>query len=128
MDHTAWVVDWNPDFEDDLSIKREVLRALKERSVMRTISQLTDQAIQEAVDDGLETEHLVWLDTRGNYAFFVRIWFEASEEKAFVIIEENDLGDIGFLLLDDHDCATYGSTPDVLKVELRDPETLGVSR
>lgn len=128
MDHTTWVVDWNPDFEDDLSIKREVLRALKDGPVMETIALLTEQAVQEAVEEGLETEHLVWLDTRGNHAFFVRIWFEASEEKAFVIIEENDLGDVGFLLLDDHHCATYGSTPDVLRVEFRDPETLGVSR
>ncbi|MDX1611140.1 MAG: hypothetical protein R3185_02140 [Candidatus Thermoplasmatota archaeon] len=127
MDPLGWSVDWNPDFEDEPAIRREVARALQDERLTMAIRRLAEQAVAEALDDGLETEHLVWLDTRGNYAFFVRVWFEASEEKVFIIIEENDLGDVGFLMLEGLECATYG-TNSVLKVEFRDPETLGVSR
>lgn len=125
MEPLPWAVDWNPEFEDDSRIKRAVLRALKREHVYETIERLAQQSIDETLRDGIETEHLVWLDTDGKFAFFVRVWFEASEEKVFVIVEENDLGDIGFLLLEDFDCASYDGR-DVLQVEFEEPETLGV--
>lgn len=125
MESVTWAVDWNPDFEDDLTMKRAVLRALEDERVPETVQRLAEQSVDETLEDGLETEHLVWLDTDGKFAFFVRVWFEASEEKVFVIVEENDLGDIGFLLLDDFDCASYDGKK-VLKVEFEEPETLGV--
>lgn len=125
MEPLPWTVDWNPEFEEDPHIKRAVLRALKRDHVLETIERLAQQSIDETLRDGIETEHLVWLETDGKFAFFVRVWFEASEEKVFVIVEENDLGDIGFLLLDDFDCASYDGR-DVLKVEFEEPETLGV--
>lgn len=125
MEPLPWSVDWNPDFEDDHRIKRAVLRALKEENVLETIEHLSQQSIQETLQDNIETEHLVWLESDGKFAFFVRIWFEASEEKVFVIVEENDLGDIGFLLLEDFDCASYEGEK-VLQVEFREPDTLGI--
>jgi hypothetical protein len=125
MESMTWRVDWNPDFEDDRFMKREVLRAIKNDKVLQTIRRLADQAVREAKDDDLETEHLVWLDTRGKYAFFIRVWYEASEEKVFIIVEENDLGDVGFLIMENFDCATYSSAGQ-LKVEFRDPDTFGV--
>lgn len=125
MEPLPWAVDWNPDFEDDHRIKRAVLRALKEDNVLETIERLAQQSIEETLQDGIETEHLVWLEADAKFAFFVRIWFEASEEKVFVILEENDLGDVGFLLLEDFDCASYDGEK-VLTVEFREPDTLGV--
>lgn len=125
MEPLPWAVDWNPDFEDEHRIKRAVLRALKEDNVLETIERLAQQSIEETLQDGIETEHLVWLEADAKFAFFVRIWFEASEEKVFVILEENDLGDVGFLILEDFDCASYDGEQ-VLQVEFREPDTLGV--
>lgn len=125
MERSSWAVDWNPDYEDDPRVQRAVVTALAGDNVLETIERLANQSIEETLADGVETEHLVWLDGGGRYAFFVRVWFEASEDKLFVIVEENDLGDVGFLKLDGHDCASYDGK-DVLKVELEDPETLGV--
>ena len=127
MESLAWAVDWNPDFEDDRALKREVTRALKEPRIIETIRRFAREAVKEARDDGLETEHLVWLETKSKYAFFVRVWYEVSEGKVFIIVEENDLGDVGFLVMEDFDCATY-SEGEMLKVELKDPDDLGVQR
>lgn len=125
MEPSPWAVDWNPNFEDDHRVQRAVLRALTEDNVLETIHRLAQQSIDEAVEDGVETEHLVWLDGGSRFAFFVRVWYESSEGKLFVIVEENDLGDVGFLRLEDFECASYEGKR-VLKVELEDPETLGV--
>lgn len=125
MEPLPWAVDWNPDFEDDPRIKRAVLRALKEEAVLDAIERMAQQSIDETLDEGIETEHLLWLESDGKFAFFVRIWYEASEDKVFIPIEENDLGDIGFLLLDAFDCASYEGEQ-VLRVEFREPDTLGI--
>ncbi len=125
MEPDPWTIDWNPDFADDLPMRRAVLRALDDERVASTVVSLAQQAMEEALDDGLETEHLVWLESPTKFALFIRVWFEASEEKVFVIVEENDLGDIGFLVLHGFECATYEGD-DKLRVEFRDPETLGV--
>lgn len=125
MESLAWTVDWNPEVEDDARLKRELTKALQQPKTIATIKRYAETAQKEAVDDGLETEHLLWLDSHFTYAFFVRVWYEVSEGKLFIIIEENDLGDVGFLLLNDLDCASY-SEERFLKVEFRDPEDLGV--
>lgn len=131
MEAIAWTIDWNPEFRDDAKLKREVLKCFRDIRVIRTIKDFAERALKEAGEDGLETEHILWLDASYKYALFVRVWYEASEEKLFIIIEENDLGDVGFFLLDSMDCATYEEER-VLKVEfkedLRDPGKLGVSR
>lgn len=128
MDSISWAIDWNPDLDEETSMKREVLRALKDDRILRVIKRLAEQAVEEAVDESLETEHLVWLDARSKHAFFIRVWYEASEKKVFIIIEENDHGDVGFLMLDGFSCANYGNAEaaDTLQVEFKDPETLGV--
>ena len=127
MESLAWTIDWNPEFEDEARLKREILKALKDDKVVATVKRFAEQALKEALDDGLETEHIVWLDSSFTYAFFVRVWYEVSEQKLFIIIEENDLGDVGFLLLNDLECASYGEEK-VLKVEFKDPDDLGVKR
>ncbi len=125
MEPSPWSVDWNPGFEDDPRLKRAVMQALTADNVLKTVHRLADQSVTESLDHGVETEHLVWLDAEGTLALFVRIWYEASEEKLFVIIEENDLGDVGFLQLDGFECASYEGK-NVLEVRFEDPETLGV--
>jgi hypothetical protein len=125
MEPSSWAIDWNPAYEDDHRVQRSVVTALAEEGVLDTIERLASQSIEEALADGFETEHLVWLDGESRFAFFVRVWFEASEDKLFLVVEENDLGDVGFLQLDGHDCASYDGRR-VLKVELEEPETLGV--
>ena len=126
MESVVWTIDWNPEFEDEARLKREILKALKDDKTIETVKRFADQALREALEDGLETEHIVWLDSSFTYAFFVRVWYEVSEGKLFIIIEENDLGDVGFLLINDLDCASYNEEK-VLKVELKDPDDLGVS-
>lgn len=122
-----WVVDWNPKFQDDPRMKRTVLRALRQEGVPEVIERLAQRAIDEVVENGFETEHLLWLETGGKYALFVRVWYEHTQNKVFCVVEENDLGDVCFLELEDFDCASY-EREDVLKVEFEDPETLGVER
>lgn len=127
MESVVWTIDWNPDFEDEARLKREILKALKDEKTIETIKRFAEQSVSEALDDGLETEHIIWLDSSFTYAFFVRVWYEVSEAKLFIIVEENDLGDVGFLLLNDLECASYNEEK-VLKVELKDPDDLGVAR
>lgn len=126
MESIVWTIDWNPEFEDEVRLKKEILKALKDERTIATIKRFAEQAIKEAVDLHLETEHIVWLDSSFSYAFFVRVWYETSESKLFIIIEENDLGDVGFLLLNDLDCASYDEEK-VLKVEFKDPDDMGVA-
>lgn len=125
MESVVWTVDWNPEFEEEARLKREILKALRDDRVMDTIKRFAEQAVREAKEDNLETEHIIWLDSSYTYAFFVRVWYETSEGKLFIIVEENDLGDIGFLLINDLDCASYDEEK-VLKVEFSEPEDLGV--
>jgi hypothetical protein len=125
-------LDWNPDFEGEPRIKREVQKALRDKIVMKTIRQFAEQSTYEAEEKGLETEHIVWLETPGSkYMYFVRVWFEAGEEKLFVIVEENELGDVCFMAIEGHTCATYADEG-VARVEFdprfKDPGKLGVSR
>jgi hypothetical protein len=131
MEAIAWTIDWNPEFQEDAKLKREVLKCFRDIRIIRTIKDFAERAIKEAAQDGLETEHILWLDASYKYALFVRVWYEAGEEKLFLIIEENDLGDVGFFLLSDYACATYEEEKS-LKVEysdkMRDPGSLGVSR
>ena len=126
VESVVWTIDWNPEFEDEARLKREILRALNDPRTMATIKRFAEYALQEATDDGLETEHIVWLDSALSYAFFVRVWYDLAEKKLFILVEENDLGDVGFLLLESLVCASYAEADDVLKVEFREPEDLGV--
>ena len=126
MDPLPWVIDWNPDFEDDPRMKRAVLTALRQVGVPDAVRRLARSAIEEVVEHGFETEHLVWLETRDRYALFVRVWYEQTQDKVFAVVEENDLGDVCFLILEDFDCASYEGGDTVLKVEIEEPETLGV--
>ncbi len=126
METIAWTVDWNPEYEAEERIKREILGALKDTRTMAVVKRFAEAAEREANDDNLETEHIVWLDTSLSYAFFVRVWYDIAERKLFILVEENDLGDIGFLLISDLECATYEAEREVLKVEFREPEDLGV--
>lgn len=126
MESIVWTIDWNPEFEDEARLKREILRALNDPRTIATIKRFAELSAKEAVEDGLETEHIIWLDSALTYAFFVRVWYETGEGKLFILVEENDLGDVGFLLLNDLECASYGESDDVLRVELKDPEDLGV--
>lgn len=125
-DPVTWTLDWNPEFEDEGRLKREILRSLGDAKTMAAVKRFADLAAKEAADDGLETEHIVWLDSALSYAFFVRVWFDLGEQKIFILVEENDLGDIGFLLLEDLACASYGEDESILKVEFKEPEDLGV--
>lgn len=132
MEAIAWTIDWNPEFQDDAKLKREVLKCFRDLRVITTIKDFAERAIKEASADGLETEHILWLDASYKYALYVRVWYEASEEKLFLIIEENDLGDVGFFLLDTMACATYEEER-TLKVEVTedaktDADNLGVSK
>lgn len=127
VESVVWTIDWNPEFEDETRLKREILKALKDDKTIETIKRFADQAARDALDDGMETEHIVWLSSSFTYAFFVRVWYEVSEAKLFIIVEENDLGDVGFLLINDLDCASYNEEK-VLKVEFKDPEDIGVPR
>ena len=126
MESIVWTIDWNPEFEDEARLKREILRALNDPRTIATIKRFAELSAQEATEDGLETEHILWLDSALSYAFFVRVWYETGEGKLFILVEENDLGDVGFLLLNDLECASYAESDDVLRVELKDPEDLGV--
>lgn len=131
METIAWSVDWNPEVRDDARLKREVLRCFKDLGVLRAIKAFAERATKEAREAGLETEHILWLEGSSKYALYVRVWFETSEDKVFIVIEENDLGDVGFFLLDSMDCATYGEDH-AFKVDFNpkftDPGSLGVSR
>lgn len=122
----VWTIDWNPEFEDEARLKREILRSLGSPATIATIKRFAEFSAQEAAQDGLETEHIVWLDSALSYAFFVRVWFDLAEQKLFILVEENDLGDVGFLLIEDLACASYGESEGILKVEFKEPEDLGV--
>lgn len=127
MESVVWTVDWNPEFADEARLKREILRALGDAKTIATIRKFAEQSVKEAVEEGQETEHIIWLDSSYEHAFFVRVWYELSESKLFLVVEENDLGDMGFLLFENLECASYGEADDdVLKVEFTDPEDLGV--
>lgn len=126
VESVVWTIDWNPEFEDEARLKREILRALNDARTIATIKRFAEYASQEATEDGLETEHIVWIDSALSYAFFVRVWYDMGEKKLFILVEENDLGDIGFLLLESLACASYAEADDVLKVEFKEPEDLGV--
>ncbi len=126
MESIVWTVDWNPEFEEEARLKREILKALRDDRVMDTVKRFAEQAVREAKDLGLETEHIVWLDSALSYAFFVRVWYDLAEKKLFILVEENDLGDVGFLLIEDLQCASYGEGEGILKVEFKEPEDLGV--
>ena len=126
VESVVWTIDWNPEFEEEARLKREILRALNSPKTMATIKRFAEYSLQEAAEDGLETEHIVWLDSALSYAFFVRVWYDQGEKKLFILVEENDLGDIGFLLLEDLACASYGEGEGILKVEFKEPEDLGV--
>lgn len=131
METIAWTVDWNPEVEDDAKLKRELTKALQPAKTIATIKRYAESAQREAIDDGLETEHLLWLDSHFSYAFFVRVWFDLADGKLCILVEENDLGDVGYILLEDLDCASYAEdeeASDVLKVEFADPEDFGVPR
>lgn len=131
MESLAWSVDWNPEVEDDARLKRELTKALNQPKTMATIKRYAEIAQKEALDDGLETEHLLWLDSHFTYAFFVRVWYDVSDAQLCILVEENDLGDVGYVLLKDLDCASYaedGEESGVLRVDFTDPEDLGVAR
>lgn len=125
MESIVWTVDWNPEFEHEARLKREVLKALGEIRTIQTIKRFAEQSQREALDDHLETEHIIWLDSSYEHAFFVRVWYEMTDEKLFILIEENDLGDVGMLAIEKLDCASY-SEENVLKVELKDLDDLGI--
>lgn len=126
MESIVWKVDWNPEFEDEPRLKREILKALNQSRTMATVKRFAEHAVREAVEEGQETEHILWLDSSFTYAFFVRVWYEMGEGKLFILVEENDLGDVGFLLIDDLACASYQQDEARLKVEFTEPEDLGV--
>lgn len=126
VESVVWTIDWNPEFQDEARLKREILRALGNPKTMATIKRFAEYSLREATDEGQETEHIVWLDSALSYAFFVRVWYDLAEKKLFILVEENDLGDVGFLLLQDLECASYGENESILKVEFADPEDLGV--
>lgn len=128
MESIVWKVDWNPEFADEARLKREVLRTLGESRTIATIKRFAEQAQREALEDQLETEHILWLDSSYEHAFFVRVWYELTDEKLFILIEENDLGDVAMLAIEALDCASYGGDENLLKVEFADPEDLGVPR
>lgn len=126
VESVVWTIDWNPEFEDEARLKREILRSLNNPKTMAIIKRFAEFSAQEASEDGLETEHIVWLDSALSYAFFVRVWFDLAEQKLFILVEENDLGDVGFLLIEDLACASYAEDEGILKVEFKEPEDLGV--
>ncbi|MFA5861750.1 MAG: hypothetical protein WDA16_08650 [Candidatus Thermoplasmatota archaeon] len=130
MESIAWTIDWNPEVSDDARLKRELMKALEDSTTITTVKRFAELAAKEALDDGLETEHLLWLDSHYSYAFFVRVWYDVSEAKLCILVEENDLGDVGYMLLEDLECASYveEAAEDVLKVEFADPNDLGVTR
>ena len=131
METLAWSVDWNPEVQDDARLKRELTKALNQPKAIATIKRYAETAQKEAVDDGLETEHLLWLDSHFSYAFFVRVWYDVSDGQLCILVEENDLGDVGYVLLKDLDCASYAEEEEdegVLRVDFTDPEDLGVAR
>ena len=128
MESIVWTVDWNPEVADDARLKRELMKSLHDPKTIATVKRFADLAAKEAADDGLETEHLLWLDSHFSYAFFVRVWFDMADQKLCILVEENDLGDVGYVLIKDLACASYAEDSDegVLKVELTDPEDLGI--
>lgn len=131
MESLAWTVDWNPEVEEDARLKRELTKALQLPKTIATIKRYAELAQKEAVDDGLETEHLLWLDSHFSYAFFVRVWYDVADAQLCILVEENDLGDVGYVLIKDLACASYAmdeEEADVLRVEFTDPEDLGVAR
>lgn len=127
MESIVWTVDWNPEFDDESRLKREILKSLNGPKTMATVKRFAELSRREALDDQQETEHIIWLESSYTYAFFVRVWFDMTEGKLFILVEENDLGDIGMLSIADLECASYGEE-DSLKVEFRDPEDLGIPR
>jgi hypothetical protein len=127
MESSVWTIDWNPEFEHEARLKREILKALNDPKAIATVKRFAEHARKEGVDDGLETEHILWLDSGYSYAFFVRVWYDLADSKLYILVEENDLGDVGMLSLADLECASYGED-EVLRVELTDPEDLGVPR
>ena len=126
VESVVWTIDWNPEFGDEARLKREILRTLGDAKTMSTIKRFAEYSQREASEDGLETEHIVWLDSALSYAFFVRVWYDLGEKKLFILVEENDLGDVGFLLIENLSCASYAESEGVLKVEFKEPEDLGV--
>jgi hypothetical protein len=131
MESVAWSIDWNPEVSDDARLKRELTKALQQPSTIETIKRFAELATKEALDDGLETEHLLWLDSHFSYAFFVRVWYDVGDAKLCILVEENDLGDVGYILLENLACASYVeevADEDVLTVEFTDPEDMGVAR
>ena len=127
MESIVWTVDWNPEVEDDARLKRELMKSLHDPKTIATVKRFAETSVKEALDDGLETEHLLWLDSHFSYAFFVRVWYDIADAKLCILVEENDLGDVGYVLIKDLECASYAEEDaDVLKVELTDPEDLGV--
>lgn len=128
MESTVWTIDWNPEFADESKLKREILKALNNPKTISTVRRFAEVARREALDEGQETEHILWLDSGYTYAFFVRVWFDLAENKLFILVEENDLGDVGMLSLGDLDCASYGEDESLLRVEFTEPEDLGVPR
>jgi len=122
METLSWTVDWNPEFVDEDRLKRAIKRALAAPRTVETIRRFAQNSLKEALEEGIETEHILWLESDLAYAFFVRVWYEMGEEKVFILIEENDLGDIGFLLLDGLTCARYDAqyVDDQLLVEIEE--------
>ena len=128
MESITWTIDWNPEFEDESRLKREILKSLNDPRSIATVKRFAELARREALEEGQETEHILWLDSGYAYAFFVRVWFDMAEGKLFILVEENDLGDVGMLSIADLDCASYQQKEDALRVEFAEPEDLGVSR
>lgn len=129
MESATWTIDWNPEFAEESRLKREILRALAEPKAIATIRRFAESATREALEDGMETEHILWLDSSSSYAFFVRVWYDLGDGKLYLLVEESDLGDVGFLLMENLECATYlAEGESVLKVEFTDPDDLGVAR
>lgn len=127
MESTVWTVDWNPEFEGESRLKREILKSLNHPKTIATVRRFAEFSRREALEEGQETEHILWLESGYTYAFFVRVWFDLAESKLFILVEENDLGDVGMLSIADLECASYAQQ-DGLRVEFREPEDLGVSR
>ncbi len=115
-----WTIDWNPEHERDAPMKRQIRASLEDEAVISAVKRFADQATREAEEHGLETEHMLWLDSGSTYAVFLRMWYEIAESKLFIVIEESDLGDVGFLILGDRECASY-EVSDVLQVEVMEP-------
>ena len=128
MESSVWTIDWNPEFEEESRLKREILKSLNDPKTIATVTRFAEHSRREALEEGQETEHILWLDSGYSYAFFIRVWYDMAESKLFILVEENDLGDVGMLKIGDLECATYSEDEDVLRVEFTEPEDLGVPR